>query len=343
MYLTDKNDEEVNFRSGNEVSQGETRILNFLSEIGEERVQEEIFRGLSADPPMIPSKFFYDRRGSGLFEEITHLEEYYPTRTEKKILATAEGLKDLPWHDLSVVELGSGDASKISLLLDHIPEKERHAVRYFPVDISHSAIDRSAGVLRQRFPEVDITGIVIDYFHQLDRIPVQGRKLFCFFGSTIGNFDPRERKTFMTMLGGIMNPGDSLLLGLDMVKDQTVLEKAYNDSRGVTAAFNRNILNVVNNLAGTGFVPADFTHEAFFNRAESRIEMHLRARKDVTVTFEGREEMVRIPAGKSIHTENSYKFTEDDILQTGRWAGLLLREVLTDERKWFSLGWYEKK
>ncbi len=324
------------------MSVGETEILNYLPEIGMDRVREEIIRSLSARPPMIPAKFFYDERGSELFEEITGLEEYYPTRTEKRILASSGELAELPWHDLHIVELGSGDASKISLLMDHIPEKERKSVKYFPVDISQSAIGRSAEVLKKRFPEMQITGIVIDYFHQLGRIPVQGRKLICFFGSTIGNFDPREREQFMRMLGEIMRPGDLLLLGLDMVKEKEVLEKAYNDRQGVTAAFNKNILHVVNRLAGTQLNPDDFEHVAFFNEQERRIEMHLRAVREVTVRFGGKNTEVKIPAGETIHTENSYKFNRDDIRQNGCWAGLELRKVFTDEKGWFSLAWYAK-
>ncbi len=324
------------------VNKDDIELINYLPNIGISNVREEIIEGLRATSKYISPKFFYDGNGSHLFEQITHLKEYYPTRTEKKIISSIGENLYLEFKDLNIIELGSGDSSKISLLFKQIPVEELKTINYFPVDISQSAIEKSASELIQQFSLNNITGIVVDFFHQLKLIPKPGKRLFCFFGSTIGNFNIREAKTFMTLLGNIMQKGDSLLLGMDMVKDITVLEKAYNDDKGITAKFNKNILTVVNNLTDSDFNTADFVHWAFFNREKSRIEMHLRALKNVEISFNSGTEIIKIKKGETIHTENSYKYNSHDIKMFGMWANIETKNILADENNWFSLVHYMK-
>ncbi len=315
-------------------------LINYLPNIGISSVVKEITEGLNATPKTISPKFFYDGKGSNLFEQITHLKEYYPTRTEKIIISTVGENLDIDFNHLNIIELGSGDASKISLLLQQIPTNTLKTVNYFPVDISQSAIEKSAEELIQKFELKSITGIVVDFFHQLKLIPKPGKRLFCFFGSTIGNYNPKQTEEFMTHLGNSMQKGDCLLLGMDMVKDSSILENAYNDKKGVTAKFNKNILNVVNNLTDSDFSTSDFKHYAFFNGKKNRIEMHLKALKDVEVNLGS--EKTYILKGETIHTENSYKFNLDDIERFGMWAGLKTVQVFNDPNKWFSLVYYRK-
>lgn len=332
----------MNYTKENKHTDTDIELINYLPNIGIGNVKEEIFAGLKAKTKYISPKFFYDGKGSELFEQITHLEEYYPTRTEKKIISSITENLAIDFKNLNIVELGSGDASKISLLLRQIPESELKTINYFPVDISQSAIEKSVKELLEQFPLNNITGIVVDFFHQLKLIPKKGKRLFCFFGSTIGNFDSDQAEEFMNLLGNAMQKGDSLLLGMDMVKDVSVLENAYNDKKEVTAEFNKNILSVVNNLTDTNFNPSDFEHYSFFNKNKSRIEMHLRALKDIELSINSRTEKIKIAKSETIHTENSYKFNKTDIETMGRWAGIETTKILTDDNNWFSLVYYKK-
>ena len=319
------------------------KIVNKLKEIESEKVKEEILEGLTSDPRYISPKYFYHEGGSQLFEEITRLEEYYPTRTEKAILSDIGENLELDFTGLNIVELGSGDPSKIRLLLRQIPSEEQAGLHYYPVDISHSALEGSMLELAEEFPHIKVTAIVADFLHQFDKLPKVPNRLFCFLGSTIGNFKPRERESFMKKLGGEMQPGDHLLLGLDMVKDPQVLHRAYNDSQEVTAAFNKNILNVVNGIIDTSFDASDFEHLAFYNEKEQRIEMHLKANRDRQIRINGHQEALHIKKGETIHTENSYKFKQQDIENIGQRAGLTALSVFTDEHQWFSLVLYGKQ
>ena len=317
-------------------------LINYLPNIGIGNVKEEIFTGLKAETKYISSKFFYDGKGSELFEQITHLDEYYPTRTEKKIISSITEKLAIDFKNLNIVELGSGDASKIGLLLRKIPENVLKTINYFPVDISQSAIEKSVKDLLDEFPLNNITGIVIDFFHQLKLIPNKGRRLFCFFGSTIGNFTPKQAEEFMHLLGNAMQTGDSLLLGMDMIKDLHVLEAAYNDKKGITAQFNKNILSVVNNLSDTDFNASNFEHYAFFNTKKSRIEMHLKALKNLEIALGSENKKIHMEQGETIHTENSHKFNTADIETMGTWAGIEIKKILTDDHNWFSLVYYKK-
>jgi len=317
------------------------QILNYLSPIGKDSFKDEIFNGLNTKQKCISSKYFYNTLGSELFESITSLKEYYPTRTEKKIISSIVKELDIDYRNLTIVELGSGDASKIALFLDQIPTEVLKTINYFPIDISLSAIEKSSNELIEKFELNSVTGVVIDFMNQLDMIPKEGRRLFCFFGSTIGNFKTEEANQFIENLSNTMQKGDSLLLGMDMVKDSSVMEKAYNDIEGVTAKFNLNILTVVNNLIGANFKKTDFEHIAFFNTKFNRIEMHLRANKNIVVKLQYGHE-ITLKKGETIHTENSHKFTTKNINEFSDYANLSIKNTYTDNKGWFSLVHYIK-
>lgn len=312
-------------------------VDNFLPDIGIDKVREELIDGLTSSPKFIPSKYFYDKKGSLLFEEITKLDEYYPTRTEKSILIDVLSKLNLQINDLSIIELGSGDPSKISLLFDQICQSELDQINYYPVDISQSAIESSISLLTQKYDGIIINGIVADFIHQVELLPKVNNKLICFFGSTIGNLKRNEIQIFMKKLGAVMREGDNLLLGLDMIKDVDILENAYNDSQGITAAFNKNILNVVNKLISTNFDPDKFEHLAFYNNQEQRIEMHLKAKENLRIEVNSSKVELQIKKGEMIHTENSHKFNSKDIQQFAYWGDLNIENVFTDGKNWFSL------
>ncbi len=304
--------------------------------------KDEILKGLFSEQKHISSKYFYDRKGSELFEEITYLDEYYPTRTEKKILRKEAKAILTDFHNFSIIELGSGDCSKISILINGIEPEERKKIAYIPVDVSQSAIEKSKVNLNKIFPNIKVEGVVADFVHHLENIPSEGKKLFCFFGSTIGNLKKKERKKFLKLLGTTMNPGDRLLLGLDMQKDIVILENAYNDKQQVTAAFNKNILNVVNSIVKSNFNPEKFDHLAFYNTENNRIEMHLKALNDMTISFDDDTNELFLKKGETIHTENSYKFDYKDVKLIEKWAKIEIRKILSDANNWFNLVYYQK-
>ncbi len=332
----------MNYTKEQAITELESNLENHLPQLGIEKVEHEILKGLKSYPKYISPKFFYDKTGSELFEKITKLDEYYPTRTEKSILASAVENLNLNFSNISIIELGSGDASKISLLINQIPKDYIPTIKYYPIDISQSAIEKSSAILLDKFTSININGIVADFIHQKNWMPEFGNKLFCFFGSTIGNMNISEIKEFIELLGSEMEVGDSLLLGMDMVKDLNVIEKAYNDAKGITAEFNKNILNVINNLVGADFNTEYFEHLAFYNAEKNRIEMHLKATKDMVITLASEAEKIYIKNGETIHTENSHKFTTKSIMEFGFWAGLKIENILGDENKWFSLVHYKK-
>ncbi len=312
-------------------------LRNYLPAMGDDDAAGAILDGLTSRPKRVSSMFFYDAAGSKLFEEITRLPEYYPSRTEKKLLGRLDpSFYDKPGR-LNIVEIGSGDCSKISILLGAIPPERWPSVRYMPVDVSDTAIRESADELRRRFPGIEIEGIVADFTRQLHHVPGCGNRLFCFLGSTLGNLSRDKEKRFFLDMGRIMCAGDTLLLGVDMIKDADVLEKAYNDSRGVTAAFNRNILNVVNQLVGTDFDPESFDHLAFYNPEKNRIEMHLQATRPMRIECPAFPGKIELHEGETIHTENSRKYTNDCVKDLAATGGMEIQEIFTDENRWFSL------
>ena len=311
-------------------------------EIATKTEEEEMLAGLMAAQKHLPCKFFYDEAGSKLFEQITRLEEYYPSRTEKSILKRHAGELMRGAEGASLVEIGSGDCSKISILLQALPEVILKTSIYVPVDVSLSAIEESRCKLEERFGAIEVCGIVADFIQQIHLVSQYENKIFCFFGSTIGNLDRRDAVRFVEKLGKLMNTGERLLLGLDMVKDKAVLEGAYNDEKGVTARFNKNILNVANKILGTDFESEYFRHHAFFDEEKQRIEMHLMATRDITIKFPFFEGGLEIPKGQTIHTENSHKFTSHHIDEFASASGLSVRAVYTDSNRWFTLVDYIK-
>jgi L-histidine N-alpha-methyltransferase len=312
-------------------------IDDFMPKVGESSIREELINCLRANPKTLPSMYFYDHHGSELFETITKLDEYYPPKVEVPLLrSTAQKLK----HELEncdLVELGSGDCSKISVFLDEVPEEIRQTIVYYPVDVCKQAIEKSACNLQDTYPEMNIHGITADFLGHIEKIPAKRRRFFCFFGSTIGNLTEEQAMKFMTDLGKVMNNNDRLLLGVDMVKDIDIIEKAYNDSQGITAKFNKNILNVANDHLMTNFDPEEFEHVAFFNKKYSRIEMHLKAKKDLEVTSPFLKDQIVFKKGETIHTENSHKYTVDGINKMANAAGLSVESIFNDDKKWFSL------
>jgi L-histidine N-alpha-methyltransferase len=302
----------------------------------------EILTGLQADRKYLPSKFFYDETGSRLFEKITRLDEYYPSRTEKSILD--RHAKDLMQdaEGASLVELGSGDCSKVSILLQALPEETLPSLTYVPVDVSPSVLEESSCILQEKFNGVAVQGVVADFIQQLDLVSQYENKIVCFLGSTIGNLDIQEAVRFVARLGDMLESRERFLVGLDMVKDKQVLERAYNDEDELTAEFNKNILKVANKIAKTDFEPEHFEHQAFFNEHKQRIEMHLVATRDITVQTPLLDQDLEIQEGESIHTESSHKFTDDHIEEFASASDLSVRKVYTDSNRWFSLVDYIK-
>jgi L-histidine N-alpha-methyltransferase len=295
---------------------------------------EDVRDGLLRDFKELPPKYFYDPRGSELFDRITSLPEYYPTRCERSILnrhapALVEEMEEL-------VELGSGTASKTRALL-YAMAGSGTLKRYVPFDCDESVVEACADELVELYPGLTVHGVVGDFKRDLERVPGGERRLFAFLGGTIGNFYPHQRGEFLSRLREVMGGDDRLVVGTDLVKDRTILESAYNDSAGVTAEFNRNILRVVNEGLGADFDPEAFEHIAFFDEANSWIEMRLRANGAHEVRIEGADLTVSFADGEEMRTEISAKFTREAVEQELTHAGLRLDSFLTDDRALFGL------
>lgn len=314
-----------------------------MTDNDDKKMTEEILQGLTIQPKMIASSFFYDDTGSKLFEQITSLDEYYLTRTELPLIKKAAKNLQSKLQHIDIVELGSGNSVKISLLFDYVSEEFRKTIRYIPFDVSLSAIKQSSNDILEKYPGIKIHAIAADFLTQLDLIPKKSKKIICFLGSTIGNLKKEKIKEFLINLSSIVNSGDILLIGFDMVKDKEVLEKAYNDKFNITEQFNKNILKVINNRIGTNFDKDNFEHIAFFNEDESRIEMHLKAVENMKIICPIYQKDIVIHKGEMIHTENSYKFTNTDIRYFAREAKLDIENWYTDKDKWFSLVEFIKK
>lgn len=332
----------MNFSETGIFQQQKIRIKNLLPEIGIQHARQEIVAGLTSDKPRISSKYFYDETGSDLFEQITQLDEYYPTRTEQSILKSiAPDLMNRK-SAFEIIELGSGDCSKISILLEAVQPQNLQNLKYIPVDFSQSAIEDSANQLSECFHELQIDGYVADFIHQIDVIPhFEKSRIICFLGSTIGNFSKNEAREIISNLSKGILKNDTLIIGFDLVKLEPILHAAYNDSQGVTEKFNKNILNVVNRIIESDFNLNDFNHSAFFNKEKSRIEMHLIANKDCTVHSEFFELPIYLKKGDSIHTENSHKYTLEIIQKLIVGTGLSIKNTFTDSNNWFVLVEFE--
>jgi iron(II)-dependent oxidoreductase len=297
---------------------------------------DDVREGLTRDLKELPPKYFYDERGSELFDRITTLPEYYPTRCEREILNRRAPQIVSGSRAAEVVELGSGSASKTRALL-YAMAGQGTLRRYVPLDVSQATVETCAAELTELYPGLEVHGVVGDFGRDLERVPAGQRRLFAFLGGTIGNLFPDERAGFLARLRELMLPDDRLLIGTDLVKDRSVLEAAYNDSQGVTAEFNRNVLRVVNDGLGANFAPEAFEHVAFFDEANSWIEMRLRANGAQSVRIEGADLELTFADGEEIRTEISAKFTQDAVGSELTSAGLELENFFTDDQSLFGL------
>ena len=275
-------------------------------------LRRDVAAGLTSSPKELPPKWFYDARGSELFDQITRLPEYYPTRCERSILEDrADEIARLSGAD-TLVELGSGTSEKTRLLLDALAAAGRLR-RIVAFDVSEPTLRQAAATLAAEYPDAAVTAVVGDFEHHLGTIPAGGRRLVAFLGGTIGNLAPKQRALFLSEVAAMLAPGDGLLLGTDLVKDFARLETAYDDAAGVTAEFNRNVLHVVNRELGADFVPERFAHVARFDPDEEWIEMWLRSTQAQQVTVADLDLTVAYDAGEAMRTEISAKFRREGV------------------------------
>ncbi len=292
--------------------------------------------GLTASPKVLPPKWFYDEEGCRLFDEITRLPEYYPTRTERAILARHAGDIAARMSADTLVELGSGTSEKTRLLLDAL-SAHGSLRRFVPFDVSEPTLREAANAIELEYRGVDVHAVVGDFERHLDRLPGGGTRLVAFLGSTIGNLDPDGRARFYRSIAAGLAPDDALLLGTDLVKDPRRLEAAYDDSAGVTAAFNRNVLSVLNRELAADFVPHRFAHVARWNPAEEWIEMRLRSQGTQTVHVDGLDLEVEFADGEEMRTEISAKFRRERVEAELAATGLALAAWWTDPGGDFAL------
>lgn len=298
-----------------------------------DQMAADVAAGLTSTPKALPPKYFYDARGSELFEEITRLPAYYPTRAEREILTSRAGDIARRTGARTLVELGSGSAEKAALLLDALTGP----VHYVPVDVSESALRGAADTLLASHPRLTVHALVADFLGPVALPATPGPRLFAFLGGTVGNLLPAERAGFLSELHAVLSPQDWLLLGTDLVKEPATLVAAYDDPQGVTAAFNKNVLRVVNRELGADFDPDDFEHVARWDTEQEWIEMRLRARRELTAKVPALDLTVDFAAGEELRTEVSAKFREARIRAELGAAGLALRHFWTDDAGRFAL------
>jgi len=304
-------------------------------------LRDDARRGLTSTPKELPPKYFYDERGSLLFDEITRLPEYYPTRREREILlAHADDIARLS-NAHTLVELGSGTSEKTRVLLDALCRRDCLR-RFAPFDVSEAILRQAADAINDEYAHLEVHAVVGDFERHIPALPNTDARLIAFLGGTIGNFAPEPRRAFLASLADNMHEGDVLLVGFDLVKDVGRLEAAYNDSRGVTADFNRNVLRVLNRELGANFVPERFDHIALWNDADSWIEMRLRSTIAQSVDVPGLDLTVTFAAGEQMRTEISAKFTRERIVRDLTDVGLDLRAWWTDAAGDFGLGLAER-
>jgi L-histidine N-alpha-methyltransferase len=305
-------------------------IDSYLDGTSLESIADDVRHGLARKGlKEVPPKYFYDDRGSELFDEITSLPEYYPTRCERALLnrrapeiVQMTGAREL-------VELGSGMASKTRALLFAMAGAGT-LERYLPMDVSEYVVERCAEELVEMYPGLTVHGVVGDFERHLEHVPPGGGRLVAFLGGTIGNLFPEARAAFLADIRGLMGDDGRLVLGTDLVKDVRTLEAAYNDSAGVTAEFNRNVLRVINRELGADFDDDSFEHRAFWNADHSWIEMRLRAERDQRVRIDGADLEVELADGEEIRTEISTKFTREQLEAELGSAGMRIEEFFSD-------------
>ena len=310
-------------------------------EEAQERLRREIHAGLRANPKTLPPKLFYDDAGARLFEEITKLDEYYVTRTEREIMdAHAAEIAALIGPNVVLIEPGSGEALKVRVLLDHL---ERPAA-YVPIDVSAEQLARIAGELIGEYEHLQVIPLEADFTRglclpELPDSARNARRVAFFPGSTVGNFHPPQAVALLREIARVVGPHGGLLLGVDLRKDPTILHAAYNDARGVTAAFNKNALVRLNREFGADFDVNRFRHYAYYNPVTNRVEMHLVSLETQTVGIDG--ERYLFEQGEPIWTESSYKYSPAELEGCAREAGLTLRQMWCDRRLWFMVAFFE--
>ncbi len=296
----------------------------------DEALRADVTRGLTATPKSLPPKWFYDERGSVLFDEITRLPEYYPTRAEREILVAHSAEIAAITGARTLVELGSGSGEKTRLLIEALRARGTLGT-YVPMDVSPSALLESGRTLVRAFPGLFVHGMLADFEHQLGVLPVGDRRLTAFLGGTIGNLEPGPRAAFLADLRASTAARDWLLLGTDLVKDPAVLVPAYDDSAGVTAQFNKNVLEVINRELAADFEPAAFEHVALWDPDAEWIELRLRSTTDQKVTIGDLDLVVAFGAGEEMRTEVSAKFRPEGVRSELAAAGFAVRAGWTDQ------------
>ncbi|KUO06580.1 L-histidine N(alpha)-methyltransferase [Streptomyces caeruleatus] len=296
-------------------------------------LRADVLKGLTSTPKTLPPKWFYDAQGSELFEKITELPEYYPTRAEREILVGRAGEIAAATGARTLVELGSGSSEKTRYVIDALTGLHT----YVPVDVSESALTQAGQALAGERPGLDVHALIADFTGGLVLPQTPGPRLVAFLGGTIGNLLPAERAAFLASVRALLSPGDALLLGTDLVKDERVLVEAYDDAAGVTAAFNKNVLTVINRELGADFDPGAFEHVALWDADHEWIEMRLRSRTAQTVKVPALDLAVHFAAGEEMRTEVSAKFRRDGVRAELAAAGLELAHWWTDGADRFAL------
>ncbi|GHE82879.1 histidine N-alpha-methyltransferase [Amycolatopsis deserti] len=310
------------------MTESELDIHRSASDIAE-ALRADVREGLSAEQKWLPSKWFYDATGSRLFEDITALPEYYPTRSEREVLAREAGEIARITGAHTLVELGSGSSEKTRLLLDGL--RDHGSLRTFvPLDVSESALAEAVEAIQAGYPGLDVRGVVGDFTEHLGLLPGEPPRLVAFLGGTIGNFLPADRGKFLRSVRDVLAGGEWFLLGTDLVKDAGTLVRAYDDAAGVTAEFNRNVLRVVNEVLGADFDPDSFEHVAHWDAENEWIEMRLRTPKAVRVSIPGAGMEVSFEAGEYIRTEISAKFRREGVTTELADAGFAVEHWWTD-------------
>lgn len=302
----------------------------------------EVLVGLSKSQKSIPPKFLYDKAGSEIFEKICDLRDYYPTRAEKEILKTYAGeMAEMIGPGALIIEPGSGAGEKVRYLLKALNDPSG----FVPIEIEREILLRMTSEIIEEFPGLNITPICADFTEMLE-LPVtvgmkNGKKVIFFPGSTIGNLSPDEAIEFLMQYGEMLTTGGGFLIGADLKKDSTILKRAYDDSEGVTAEFNLNLLRRLNREIGATFDLEHFKHEAFYNEDMGRVEMHLKSTVPQLVRIN--RTVFRFSEGETIHTENSYKYSEDEFAELCAHAGLILKKCWKDSKKMFCVYYFEKE
>lgn len=297
--------------------------------------RQDVIDGLSADPRSLPSKYFYDRQGSQLFDQICELDEYYPSRTETQIMAdSVEEIADKLGPRIRLIEYGSGSSIKTRLLLEHLDQP----VAYLPVDVSEQHLRETADRLAEEYPAVEIMPVAADFTgpFQVPVPPKPAARTCVFFpGSTIGNFKPSKARDLLASIGEKCGTAGALLIGIDLLKDLAILHAAYNDREQVTAAFNKNILLRINHELGADFDLDQFEHLAFYDQDKQRIEMHLRSTDEQIVSINGHR--FEFAIGDTIRTELSHKYTIREFSELAAGAGWQVQQVWTDPQQYFAV------